>query len=84
MGKNASQQITNPGGHGMNSQTSISVDGPSDEYRKMMEDASKQPPAKRRSYYSSGANGKSNGDGIKEPTTDTDTGLVNDDPHDSR
>ena len=77
MGNNVSQQITNPGGHGMNSQTSISVDGPSDDYRKMMEDASKPSLNKRRSYYSDGSAGQPVGDGIKEPTPFLGTGIVN-------
>lgn len=75
-GKNVSQQTTNPGGHGMNSQTSISVDGPSDEYQKMMERAKKRSANKRRSDNPGGHNVPPVGDGIKEPTT-TKTGLEN-------
>jgi len=74
MGKNVSQQITNPGGHGMNSQTSISVDGPSEAYRKMMEKPSKKPLNKRRAV---GFGWTAEGDGIKEPTPFLGTGIVN-------
>ena len=74
MGKNVSQQITNPGGHGMNSQTSISVDGPSEAYRKMMEKPNKKPLNKRRDV---GFGWTAVGDGIKEPTPFLGTGIVN-------
>jgi len=76
MGKNVSQQtISNPGGHTTNNtQTSISVDGPQEDYIAMMTKASKKPLNKRRDV---GFGWSSVGDGINEPTPFTGTGLVN-------